>query len=154
MAPSRRGSSAPGSSTIDGRARLGADRQPIRMIGVHQPAVVPEAVSGEQGREAVGELPHRRPIADRPHAGDRVQRLQPAEEATLLRLEVGRGARALVQVAVMTDLVARVADRAHHLRPALGGVAGHEEGGPDPLPIEHAQEPRHPGPRPVRLVAT
>ena len=122
------------------------------MIGVHQAAVVEEAVLGQQGGEAVGELPHRRPVADRADAHGVVQCLEPAQESPLLRLRVGRRARALVQVAVVTDLVAGVADGPDHRRPALGGVARDEEGGTDPLPVEDAEEPRNAGARPVGLV--
>src|SRR4029077_2760327 len=76
-----------------------------------------------------------------------------AEEVPLLGLSIGGSVCSLEEVAVMPDLVPRVTDGADDLRPALRGVAGHEEVGPHPLLLEQTQDARHAGPRAVGLVA-
>ena len=70
----------------------------------------------------------------------------------LLRLLVRRAAGALVQVAVVPDLVAGIANGAHRRRPALRGVAGDEESGTHAAALEEAEDTGHAGARPVRLV--
>ena len=67
-----------------GASGAGRDGDAIRMIGVHEPGVVAEAVTGEQRQLRPAHLPERRPIADRPDAGDAVERLESAQQARLL----------------------------------------------------------------------
>ena len=121
------------------------------MVGVHQPRVVDEAVAGEERRRVVRQLPVRAAIADRADAEHLVEGRQPAQESSLL-LGRRRAVSALVEVAVVGDLVAGVADGAADRRPALGAVARDEERRSDAPSIEDAQEPGDAGSRAIRLV--
>ena len=93
----------------------------------------------------------RRPVADRPDAEHRVERLEPAQQVALLGRLV-RAPHALVHVPVVADLVAGVADRARDVGPRLGDPARHEERRPQLASIEHPQQSRHGDLRPVALV--
>jgi len=133
-------------------SRFSRCRQEIRVVGVHEAGVVDESVPREECRGLEGQLPVRRAVADRPQAEDLVERRQPAQEPRLL-FHRGRVMGALVEKAVMADLVAGIADGAADRRPALGAVARDEEGGSDATTIEHPQQAGDPGSRPVGLVA-
>src|SRR6185503_3116381 len=76
-----------------------------------------------------------------------------AQEPPLLGLHVRRRPGALVEIAVMGDLVAGVPDRANAVRPAFGAVARDEERRAYAGPIEQAQQTGHRRSRAVFLVA-
>src|SRR6266550_2047946 len=132
--------------------RVGTHGESIRVIRVHQTAVVAEAMTGEELRQPVRGLPHRCAIAGGTHSEHLIERLEPAQKARLLGRAIG-SPRTLVEVAVVADLVTGVANRACRLRPAFGAVAGDEERRPNALPVEESEEPRDGNTRPVRLMA-
>ena len=136
----------------DRRPGPGRHRQLVRRVRVHQARVVEEAPLGQQGGAAPRQVPHRRAVADRTDAGDLLQGREAAVEVVGLLLRADTG-RLLVQVAVVGDLVPGRDDVTDDGRVTVGGVAGDEEGGPDPVPLEQAEQPWHPDQRAVGLVA-
>src|SRR3978361_422588 len=87
-----------------------------------------EAGPGQQLGAVLGEVPAGRAVTRRAHARDPLQRVEPALVHVQLALAVAqvRG-RALVQVAVMPELVAPRDDLADRAGEGVGGVAGREE---------------------------
>ncbi len=112
----------------------------------HHARVVLEPVLEQELNRDRRELPARRPVADGPSADDALDRLEPAlEDAALFgRLEVGR---ALVQVAVVADLVAARDDLAALTWKRVDRVAGHVEARGDLLAIEQRENATEPHPR-------
>src|SRR5256886_17272809 len=132
--------------------RVGTYGESIRVISIHQTAVVAETMTGEEFRQPVRGLPHRCAIPGGTNSEHLIERLEPAQKASLLGRAIG-SPRTLVEVAVVADLVTRVANRARRLRPAFGAVAGDEERRPNTLPVEESEEPRDGNTRSVRLMA-
>jgi hypothetical protein len=82
-----------------------------------------------------------RPVAERPHAGHLLERLEPEPED--LPLPFGRQLREwLVDEAVVADLMAGVANFADELRIGKRGVAGHEERRRHPVTLEQREDAR------------
>src|SRR5438876_5208342 len=144
----------PVSGQLDDRRGTGVrtHSESIRVISVHQTAVVAEAMTGEEFRQPVRGLPHRCAIAGGTHSEHLIERLEPAKKAGLLGRAVG-SPRTLVKVAVVADLMTCVSNRTRGLRPAFGAVAGDEERRPNALPFEESEEPRDGNTRSVRLMA-
>ena len=121
------------------------------MVRVHQPGLVQEAVP----RDDVGRPPvhvaRGRSIADRADAEDAVERLEAAQHVALLGRLVDPS-DALVEVPVMPDLVAGVADGPDDVGPRLGDPARDEERRPQVDAIEHPEQARDGDLRPVALV--
>ena len=131
----RRSSARPGSAAS--RARTGGRRPSA-----------PSRRGSRAGRASPGvlvrQLPVRAAVAGRADA-ERPGRAPrgPGAGAAPARRDVGP-VGALVEVAVVGDLVAGVADRPADRRPPLGRVARDEERRPDRRPIEQPQDPRRP----------
>src|SRR4029079_15204518 len=91
-------------------------------------------------------------IAGRADAEDLIERRQAADDPPVLLLDA-RPMRALVEVAVMCDLVAGVADRPADRRPAFRAVARDKEGRADVRPVQDPEQAGDPRPHALLLLA-
>ena len=129
----------PGGGQLDDRARARVKVGPERVLEVRR---VEEAVGPEQPHGLVGDLVERRAVADRRRAGDVGQDARRLQE-NLLLLRPRLALEPLVEIAVVADLVAAPVDLGDHVRVALGGPPGDEEGGRDPVPVEEVEDQGH-----------
>src|SRR3989440_1432200 len=114
---------APGDRQLDEPRRLAEDVRLVerpavaapqvvgKEVASHAARIVLEAVLEEQVHAARAQIPGRRAIATRPHAGDLVERVEPALEDAALTGRV-EARRILVDPTVMDELVPLVADPA------------------------------------------
>ena len=90
-----------------------------------------------------------RPRAARPHAEDVLEDVESLHEQGFLLLAAREKEGLLVQIAVVTDLVAAPQRLARHVRVALDDPARDEEAHLHVVAVEHAQDPWHGGLRAV-----
>src|SRR5262245_9581731 len=117
----------------------------VRQIGVHQVAVVDEAVLPQKLHRVLARIARRRPRAARPDAEHALEDVQALHEQGLLLLTASQEERLLVQVAVVADLVTAAQRLARHIRIALDDPARDEEAHLDVVALEDAQDARHAG---------
>src|SRR5881628_1149851 len=126
---------------LDEIARLAVDNDPEGAIVAAPAGIVEEA--------EVADVPHRvrsvipvRPDPDGRAAGDALDQLD-APRDDLLLLGMVHGAKGLVEVSVVRDLMPPGEDLLRHLRVAFDRVAGDEEGRLDGIPVEQIQDAHH-----------
>src|SRR6478735_2024353 len=125
------------------RGKAVATAQVVRLeVTARERGVVLEAVLEQDVHRVDADIDVRRAVAERPHACNLLEGIEPAEEDVALLFRRERGER-LVHEAVMADLVARVADVAHEVGVDERGVTGDEERRRHVVTLQQRQDPRH-----------
>ena len=123
-----------------GGGKFIADTAPVRrVIAAHQAALVFKAIFQKQRHRRRAVVPSRRAVADRPHAGNPVERLKAALQNVTLLFRRQHG-WVLVDPAVVSDFVTGRTDHPCRLGKRYGGVARDEECTFDAEPVEKVQD--------------
>jgi hypothetical protein len=114
----------------------------VGFVVSHQARVVDEAIFLEQRGRCWFQLPRGRAVSTRSRASDRFQDFETADHDPLLLILVDE-IWALVEIAVVTHLVAATNHLLQDIGMALGGEAGNEERRRDVVLLQEIEDARH-----------